>query len=226
MMPRCHHSCTGSGGEARCRVDIEEAVKLDQNQTKETAGVRRPPEAGRQIRDTGGVFHIGVGGQLQVDADPYDGRRNAPAPGRQFDENASQLAAMHQHVIGPLELHALDSQLFERPGHGKAGDEGQACRHRGIRGEATQGGEGQAGTRPGLPGTPPPPPPGRLHVSGEHMHAPVVRGQVGQQTAVGGIALRQEHQRKGTSQVIQSSQHRPRIEGLVIGTVQESNPGK
>ena len=167
---------------------------MHQHQAEELARAGRAPQTLRQIGHAGGVLHLRIGGQAQVDADTDDSRRRTSATGRKLDKDARQLASVHQHVVGPLELHPVDAQLFQRPRHGEPGHQGQAGRHRRAGGEAPQGRKGQTGARPGLPHPPTPPTPRCLHIGRQHMHAPVIRRQLGQKTAIGGIALRQEHQ--------------------------------
>ena len=95
---------------------------------------------------------------------------------------------MHQHVVGPFQLHPLDAELLERARERQPGGERESGRRRGARREAPQQREGEAGALPGQPLPPAPPAPGGLAVGHEHMHTTVVGGRRIDETGVGRVA--------------------------------------
>jgi hypothetical protein len=99
----------------------------------------REPQTLRQIGHAGGVLHRASAGRLRLMPIPTTAAGVRSRPGVSSTRMPASLRAVHQHVVGPLELHSLDAQFFERPRHGQAHHQGQAGRHRRAGGEAPQG---------------------------------------------------------------------------------------
>ena len=130
-----------------------------------------------------------AGGQAQIDADTDYGGMGSTR--QQFNENAAELAAVLENVVGPFQGDLGGTGLLQCAGDSDTGCQGKACRG-GARRKTPEQGKSQAVAGAGEPGTAAPAAAGGLLPGDDHRAGGRTCFGAVQQYGVGRVATGQD----------------------------------